>query len=171
MSDESIGSILRREKEIYLDTCDEDGGTAEGFRRHVLKVQDDDPLQFNKRLTEILMEASTKAWQARPRIHGPDLFSFNGIPIPTHLTTPNRGHVNADEIESDDETRFRKVSAKYATVQDYHDSATIHSRKAAEAGAAVAREWRGVDEALSRANGDMSVFLRDIADKPANGLS
>jgi hypothetical protein len=160
----SLSGLLLKERAIYLDGCQEDGGTAEGFRQHILQARKQDPQQFDKRTIELLMEAATKAWQHSPRKDGEDLFSIAGVVIPEHLTRPKTCFVTAEELESDEEDSFEKVSSNFATVNDAYEDAIIKMRKAAQASSAAEGKMRMVDEARKRAKGNLSIFLRDIAD-------
>jgi hypothetical protein len=158
----SLSGLLLKERAIYIDGCQEDGGTAEGFRQHILQARKEDPQQFDKRAIEALLEATDKAWQHSPRQDGEDLFSIAGVVIPEHLTRPKTSFVSGEEL--DDENSFEKVSSNFATVNDAYEDAIIKMRKAAEASSAAVRKMKMVDEARKRSKGNMTIFLRDIAD-------
>jgi hypothetical protein len=160
----SFGELLKKQRSIYLDDCKEDGGTAQGFREYIAVKHQEDPLLFDKWAAEALMEAATKAWQSPPKKRGDDLFSINGIFVPEHLTRPAELYVNGEEIELNKEESFQKVSCQFATIHDAFEDALIKSRKAHQASAAAEEKMKMVDEARRRAKGDMSKFLRDVAD-------
>jgi hypothetical protein len=165
MDKDSLSVFLEVERKKYLELCQEDGGTANGFREHITVLSQKDPAKFKLWQFEALMEAVTKKWQMPPKKHGPDLFSINGEEIPEHLTRPSsKLGVDADQIDEDDERAFEKVDANYATVDDLFQHALIKMRKAAQSGAAAERKMKIADEARRRAKGKMKAFLRDIAD-------
>jgi hypothetical protein len=159
----SLKDYLGVEKKRYLEECKAFGGTAEGFRDRVRSRYAAGPDEFNKFVLDSLMEATTKRWQAPPRDTGTDLFSIGGLVIPEHLTRPAASFVTGEDVENDD--RFEKVDAAFATVNDLVDDATIKLRKAAQSSAAAERKMKAADEARRRARGNMSTLLSDIADK------
>jgi hypothetical protein len=165
MDKDSLSVFLEVERKKYLEFCQEDGGTAQGYRDHIAALRTKDPLRFDRWQFEALMEASTKKWQAPPRKHGPDLFSIANEEIPEHLTRPSsKSGADGEEIEEDDENAFEKVDANYATINDLFQDALIKMRKAAQSGAAAERKMKTADEARRRAKGKMNTFLRDISD-------
>jgi hypothetical protein len=105
------------------------------------------------------MEAATRVWEAQPRKVGPDLFAISGVTIPEYLTRPAK-----IDFSIDDDDRFEKVDHRFATVHDLYQDATIKLRKSAQAAAIAEKEMQAADEALKRAGGDMSAFLRDLKD-------
>jgi hypothetical protein len=114
---------------------------------------------------ESTMESATKAWQARPRSHGPDLFSIAGYTIPEFLTRDRAGYVaDGGEIEDDDEGAFEKVDQKYATAHDFYADTMIKLRKAAQASAAANAQAICLDEIRRRAGGKMDMPLRELID-------
>jgi hypothetical protein len=161
---ETLKQLLRFEKKRYLEARREAGGTAEGFRKRIRNMYAREKLKFDSLMLDALMEATTKQWQEKPRNKGPDLFSIGGHTVPEYLTRPANGYVSGDDIEEDDEVKYEKVDAAFATVNDLFDDATIKLRKAAQASTAAELEMRAADEARRRARGSMSAFLRDIAD-------
>lgn len=160
MSGLTLSAIMRRERALYIDARAEKGGTADGFRQWVKERSDADPRLFS--LDALRDEAATKIWQEQPRKRGPDLFSIGGVEVPEFLTRSKGGHLDGDDI--DDEEGFEKVGAKFATVNDRFEDAIIKMRQAARASAAAERTMQQADECRRRAKGDMSKFLRDIAD-------
>jgi hypothetical protein len=165
MDKDSLSVFLEVERKKYLELCQEDGGTANGFREHIVVLSQKDPTRFQLWQFEALMEAVTKKWQTPPRKHGPDLFSINGEEIPEHLTRPSsKWGADANQIDEDDERAFEKVDTNYATVDDLFQDALIKMRKAAQSSASAERKMRIADEARRRAKGKMKAFLRDIAD-------
>jgi hypothetical protein len=163
----SLGTLLTFEKKLYLEGAQTNGGTAEGFRNRIRRQYEEEPLKFNSRVLDALMEAATKKWQAPPRKKGPDLFSIGGLIIPETLTRPSRGVIlSGEDLEGDDEEElFEKIDHNFATVNDLFEDATIKLRKAAQAGTAAERRMQAYDEARRRARKNMSAFLKDLADK------
>lgn len=161
----SLRDYLGGEKKRYLEECKTFGGTADGFRERVRAQYAAGPDQFNKYVLDSLMEATTKRWQTPPRDTGSDLFSIGGLVIPEHLTRPSALFVTGEDVEDDEESRFEKVDAAFATVNDLVDDATIKLRKAAQSSAAAERKMKAADEARRRARGNMSMLLSEIADK------
>ena len=160
----SLSGIFNIEKKKYLVGAQEHGGTAQGFRNCISSDYSRDPMKYNSRVLDLLMEAATRNWQARPRQRGPDLFSVNGETIPEHLTRPRLKYADGDAIEDDVEEAFEKVDSSYATVYDHLQDAQIKLRKAAQSSAAAERQFRQNDEMMRRAKGRMDVYIRDIAD-------
>jgi hypothetical protein len=166
MDKDSLSAFLEIERKKYLEQCQESGGTAQGYREHIVALSNNDPLRFKRWQFEALMEATTRKWQAPPRKHGPDLFSINREEIPEHLTRPaSNFDVDDKTIEEDDENAFEKVDANFSTVNDLFQDALIKMRKAAQSGAAAERKMKLADEAKRRAKGKINIFLRDIADQ------
>jgi hypothetical protein len=158
--EDSLARHLKMERARYLDKCKEDGGTAVGFRNHVMKI---DKGRIDKWATEALMEAATRAWQSQPRKFGPDLFSINGIVVAEILTRPANPFITGEEL--DDEEAFEKVNSQHATVDDLHHDGLIKMRKAAQSSAAANEIMESADEALRRAKGNRKMFLRDLSDQ------
>jgi hypothetical protein len=162
---ESLSELLGIEKAKYLDECKQTGGTASGFRERIRKQYTKDPPKFNKLALDAWLEATTKKWQQQPRRRGPDLFSINGYAVPEFLTRVGQGGpVDGQAIENDTEEAFEKVSAKFATVNDLYQDATIGMRKAAQNSASAERKMQAADEARRRAKGKVTAFLKDLAD-------
>jgi hypothetical protein len=160
----SLSEFRAAEKKKYLVLCQEDGGTAPGYREHISSLASKDPMLFKAWQMEALMEAATKKWQSPPRKHGPDLFSIAGEEIPEHLTRPS-SDFDGQDIDEDDERAFEKVDTDYATVDDLFQDALIKMRKAAQSSAAAEQKMKLANEAKRRAKGNIGAFLRDIADK------
>jgi hypothetical protein len=166
----SIREVLNKQRAIYLEKCEEDGGTAGGFRDYIAKWQAKDPLLLEKWKFEALMEATTLAWQAPPKKRGDDLFSISDVEVHSHITRPIVEYANGEEIEAEKEDAFEKVSCNFATIHDWFQEWQIKVRKAAQSSAAAEKQAKGIDEARKRAKGDMTVLLRDVADaKNGNG--
>ena len=161
MSGLTLSSIMRREREVYLDMMGIKGGSAKGFRDWIARRHSEDPRLFP--IDALRDEAANKGWQSPPRERGHDLFSLGGVPIPEFLTRSQSGFPEGDDI---DETTdgFEKVSARFATVNDRFEDALIKMRKAAQSSAKAEKDMQQADEARRRARGDMSAFLKDIAD-------
>lgn len=166
-----LSQYLTAQKKVFLVGTKEIGGKAKGFRRHIGQRYSDDREFFNKLVFDALMEAATKNWEQQPRKHGPDLFSINGHPIPEYLTRAAfPGFDDPDEEEDEDEEaeQFEKVDHQFATVNDLVADATIKLRKAAQSGAAAEEEMKAADVARRRARGNMTAYLRDLADADGN---
>ena len=161
--DSSLNSELKLERSHYLEQCKEEGGNAQGFRDYIAKLHRKEPLRFQKRVLDMLMEATTRAWERPPRKSGPDLFTLNGVIIQEILTTPAHGLLLTGEL-LDEEASYRKVSSIYASVADFEQDALIKMRKAAQSSAAAEEQMRAVDEAKRRAKGNMKKRLIDLAD-------
>lgn len=148
---------MRALKSEYLIGCGTAGGTAAGFRDFVRRACESDPRIFP--VDFLRDEAATKAWQAKARTIGPDLFSLNGLALPEFLTRQKSavGFV-------DDEDAFEKVATTFATVNDLYEDAIIKMRNAARSSAAAEERMKQADEARRRARGLSSAFLRDIKD-------
>lgn len=163
----TLRGLLSIEKIKYLEAKQEHGGTAQGFRDRIRKQYEKDSVKFTGLILDALMEATTRNWQEPPRKHGPDLFSIilpsrESYSIAEHLTrTVAAWYEGEDE---NDETKFEKVLAKFATITDFSEDAQIKMRKAAQSSAAAEQQMRAVDEARRRAKGRMDTLLRDIAD-------
>src|SRR6516162_1742495 len=148
----TLSSELSQERSRYLDKCKEEGGTAQGFRDYVQQLHKKEPLRFQKRLVELLAQATTRAWERPPRQTGPDLFSITPPDaikeaiVPEILTTPKHGLLVTGEM-LDDENAFRKVSSHYATVGDRFEDAVVKMRKAAQSSAAAEEDMKQADEA------------------------
>lgn len=160
---DSLSSYLEMERKRYLEACEEEGGTARGYREHITGLKAKDPMLFRSWEHEALMEAATKKWETPPRKKGIDLFSINGVEIPEHLTRTTSVKVEM-EGEEEEEEGFEKVDAYYATVNDLQEDAIIGMRNAARASAAAERKMKTVDEAKRRAKWQMDVLLRNISD-------
>ena len=156
----TISTLLQAEKIRYIEKTRQDGGFAEGFRRHIRKLFLKDSLKFEFLMLDAVMEATTRAWEKSPRKSGPDLFSISGVTIPEFLTRPAR-HVSGAELE---EELFEKVSYKFATVRDLYDDATVKMRKAVDYYSASAETLKAADEARRRAHGKDTAFLHDVMD-------
>lgn len=160
----SLRELLSIEKAKYLDSRKEDGGTVEGFRERIRRQYRNSPGDFNAMVLDALMEATTHNWRQPPRKQGPDLFSIAGYTIPEFLTRPaGDDFADGETIENEDDA-FEKVAAKYATVNDLYQDATIKMRKAAQSSAAAELAMKAADQARRRAKGNVSAFLKDIAD-------
>ena len=158
--DQTLSKYLRMERKLYLESCGESGGTAEGFRVHIRDLSIKEPKKFEVWKLDALMEATTKTWETQPRKHGDDLFSIAGIIIPEHLTRPSRNY----ETGADAENEFEKVDSEFATVNDLREDAILHMRIAAQTAAAAEQQMETADEALKRAKGNLRKRLKDIAD-------
>lgn len=154
----SPAASLRAERKRYLEMCGTKGGSAAGFRDWIRDRSSEDARLFP--LDAMRDEAATKVWNEQPRDQGPDLFTLEGDAVPEFLTRPSR-----DAASGEDDAGFEKVDQKFATINDLFEDALIKMRKAAQASAASERRMQQADEARRRAGGDMSAFLRDIADK------
>jgi hypothetical protein len=165
-----LSLYLTAQKKLFLVGAKETGGKAKGFRRHIGEQYSGDREFFNKLVLDALMEAATRKWEQQPRKHGPDLFSINGHPIPEYLTRPAFPTFDdPDEDEDDEEAeQFEKVDHQFATVNDLVSDATIKLRKAAQSGAAAEEEMKAADVARRRARGNMTAYLRDLADASGN---
>jgi hypothetical protein len=157
----TISALLQAEKIRYIEKTRQDGGFAEGFRKHIRKLFAKDSLKFESLMLDAVMEATTRAWEKSPRKSGPDLLSISGVTVPEFLTRPAR-HVSGDEL--DEEGLFEKVSYKFATVRDLYDDATVKMRKAAQYYSAAAETLKAADEARRRAHGKDTAFLHDVMD-------
>lgn len=161
----SLPELLKIEKAKYLKDAAERGGTAGGFRDWIRNEYVAEPEKFNALVPQALMEAATRTWQAQPRKHGPDLFSFaGGFWALESYTRPSSRYVGEDGIENDDEERFEKVSCWFATVDDAYEDATIKMHKAEQATAAAEDRMKAADAARAKAHGNRKTFLRDLAD-------
>jgi hypothetical protein len=160
---DTLSALLSAEKTRYIEKTQQEGGSAEGFRKRIRGQYSRDHLKFESLMLDALMEATTRAWEKPPRKRGPDLFSIAGVMVPEFLTRPAR-HVNGDEL--DDEQLFEKISHKFATVRDLREDATVKMRKAAQSSAAAELEMKAADEALRRARGNENAFLHDLMDDP-----
>lgn len=158
---DTMSALLQAEKIRYIEKTQQDGGSAEGFRKRIRGQYSRNQLKYDSLMLDALMEAATRAWEKPPRKHGDDLFSIAGVVVPEFLTRPAR-HVTGDELE--DEDLFQKVSYKFATVRDLYDDATVKLRKAAQSSAAAERLMKAADEALRRAKGKDTAFLHDVMD-------
>ena len=78
----AITRFLAAQKKLYLTSCREKGGKAGGFRKFMADQYASDSRPFLKLALEMLMDATTKAWECPPRRRGPDLFSINDYIIP-----------------------------------------------------------------------------------------
>jgi hypothetical protein len=167
-----LSMYLTAQKKQFLVGAKEIGGKAKGFRRYIGQQYSDDKEFFNKLVLDALMEAATRKWEQQPRKQGPDLFSINGHPIPEFLTRAAfPGFDDPDEEEDEDEEeaeQFEKVDHQFATVNDLVADATIKLRKAAQSGAAAEEEMKAADVARRRARGNMTAYLRDLADADGN---
>ena len=161
----NLRELLNIEKKRYLEERAAAGGTAAGFRERVRASYQADQMKYVALVLDAVMESATKTWQQAPRKRGPDLFCVAGQTIPEYLTRP-ASFVTGDDIEHDDEEKFEKVDAKFATISDLFDDATIKMRKAAQSSAAAETEMKAADEARRRARGNMAALLREIADPP-----
>jgi hypothetical protein len=168
MSELSV--YLTAQKKLFLVGMKETGGRAKGFRHHIGQQYSDDREFFNKLVLDALMEAATKKWEEQPRKQGPDLFSINGHPIPEYLTRAAFPVFDDPDEEGVDEEaeQFEKVDHQFATVNDLVADATIKLRKAAQSGAAAEDEMKAADVARRRARGNMTAYLRDLADVSGN---
>lgn len=156
----SLTALLTMLKDKYIESTEQEGGTAPGFREFVRKYYSRDKSKFIALVLDAIMEATTKKWEEQPRKTGPDLFSIADETIPEFLTRPAAHFVDGD----DDERTFEKVSFKFATVRDLHLDALIKMRKAAQSSAAAERMMRAADEARRRAGGRDDVLLKTIQD-------
>jgi hypothetical protein len=158
----NLNSRLKEELTRYLDAQGTDGGTSAGFRAWIIKrIGGETDLYI-----EALAGAADKTWRIPPKQADLDQFILNGMVWAEFLTRRVKGHyVTGDDIDADDEEEmFERVAIQYATVQDAIDNATIKLRKGAQAVASAERLSRQADEALRRAKGNPSKFLRDLAD-------
>lgn len=151
---------MRRERAMYLDDAGTLGGSASGFRIWVATRSAEDPKLFP--YEGLRDEAATKAWEEQPRQKGPDLFSINGKTVPEYLTRPAKGFVDGEDLGDSDQ--FEKVAAKFATVADGIDDATIKLRQAARASAAAELDMQAAEAWRRKARGDVARFLRDLKD-------
>lgn len=159
---DTLSALLQAEKTRYIEKTQQEGGSAEGFRKRIRGQYSRDHLKYDSLMLDALMEAVTRAWEKPARKHGPDLFSIAGVTIPEFLTRPAH-HVSGDQI--DDEKLFEKVSYKFATVRDLYDDATVKLRKAAQSSAAAELLMKTADEARRRARGKDTAFLHDLMDE------
>jgi len=150
-------------KKKYILERETAGGTAHGFGEYLGREYQNNQLLFADMILDAVLEAGRKAWERPPRRGGPDLFTIAGYEVPEYFTRPTNGYIPNQEA-GDDNEGFEKVDAKYATVQDMIDDATIHLRKAAQASSAAAAQMDAADEARRRARNNLATFLRDIAD-------
>lgn len=158
----SMNTIMRIERQRYLDKCETDGGTAGGFRQWIRqRMEEEGDALFQ--IGALLDEAATGAWEAQPRTTGPDLFSINSLPVPEFLTRPGK---SADDDGENDEDGYEKVSQRFATVSDLFEDAVVKMRKAAQASAAAEKRYQQAQEARRRARGNTMAFARDLADEP-----
>lgn len=162
MGAQNLDELIKFERELYLEKRKQHGGDAAGFRKWIINRYGEEPDKY----LEALAAAADKGWRQRPREVGDDLFSIKDMKVAQYLTRPKSGAVEGDDIEDDEDTGtvFQKVHCKYATVADLEADATIKLRKAAQSSASAERKMKQVDEARKRARGDVSKFIRDLAD-------
>jgi hypothetical protein len=158
---DTISALLQAEKTRYIEKAQQNGGSADGFRKRIRGQYSRNQLKFESLMLDALMEAATRAWEKPPRKHGPDLFSIAGVTVPEFLTRPAR-HVSGEELDA--EQLFEKVSYKFATVRDLYEDATVKLRKAAQSSAAAELLMKAADEARRRAKGKDTAFLHDLMD-------
>lgn len=161
MIGDSIQQTLAFLKKKYLVKCGTDGGSAAGFAKFCTDELGDDP----RLLAEALAALFSRAWRVPPRKRGPDLFSINKLAVPEYITRSTKP-VLGEDIEADEagEDVFQQVDHESATVGDSKSYADIKMRKAMQAAAAANETAKQSDEAFRRSNGQLDMFLKDIAD-------
>jgi hypothetical protein len=157
---DNLKQLIRFEKKLYLADQATEGGSAAGFRKRIIEKYGDEPDKY----IEALAEAADRGWRQPPRKAGPGLFSIDSDAVPEYLTRPNRRYFSGDDLEADDEEAFEQVDHLSATVNDQIDDAQIKLRQAARGSATAEGRAKQADEARRRAKGDVSKFLKDLAD-------
>lgn len=156
----NLKQLIRFEKEEYLEEQGTEGGTAKGFRDRIIARYGEVPDKY----IEALAAVADGGWREQPRKVGPDLFSIAKMTIPEYLTRSKQHYVSAADLELEDQDEFEQVKHVYATVNDLIDDSHIKLRKAGQAAAAAEVRAKQADEARRRARGDLSKFLKDLAD-------
>lgn len=149
----SLRQRALEEREKYLFAQGQAGGSAAGFRDWFDKAMALEEFAARQALDAV----ADRAWEAQPRKRGPDLFSLAGAPLPEAIT-------RRALVSSEDGDDFEKVHQSFATVQDLLDDATIKEHNADRVVDAAAERRRQAETARRRAKGDLSMFLKDLAD-------
>lgn len=153
MSDrQALKLKLAQWKANYLDDAGRDGGDGEGWREYLLRRSAEDPLWFEARATELLLEVGDKVWGLQPREDGPDLFAVSGVKMPESITRP------------DGKGGFQQVALKYATISDGFQQANIKIEKGEQSLAKGYKFWAAMADAQRRSGGRTDVLLSEIAD-------
>jgi hypothetical protein len=155
MSDLDV--VLRDEHYAYLLKSGDIGGTADGFRGHVLGLQQrgDFVSVLGESMDELLRKAADRTWHDMNSGTSPQAqlsLCLGGMPCPAWLTFKVS------------DSGFGRILTHYAKIRHLHGHWKIRDEKAREAMAAADAVHELLEFALSKANGDMEALLSSVMD-------